>query len=765
MRSRSILSLQALFVAAALLAAAGLARAATTDYAKPMIGTADHGHVFPGATVPFGMIQLSPDTRDGTTDDAYQDGSAGYHYSDKSILGFSHNHLTGTGIGDMGYVLLMPTVGEVKLVAGRQPGQGYRASFSHDQEEARPGYYRVFLPDYKVNVELTATTRVGMHRYTFPESAAAHVILDLRHGIGRAARGGVAMPTDSQLTVENDHTITGYRRNAGWGGDKIFYFVLEFSRPFDAAGLSSDQQPVEGKEAKGRNLQAHFDFKTKADEKVLARVALSTVSVEGAKKNLAAEVTNWDFDAVAAAARAQWESALGSIQLQSTDKNFLETFYSAYYHVFLAPTTLNDVDGQVRGPDTQVHQVKGDYYTELSLWDTFRAEHPLLTLIQPNRVDDFVGTFLAHYTFTNPNQRFLPVWVNGGKETGTMIGNHSIPIMVDAYLKGFRKWDAKEALADMIATVEGGRVQLPDYRNLGFVPSARNGAQGASKTQEYAYDDMCIARFAKALGQNDVAEKYAKRAENWKNVFDPATGFFRGKTQAGEWTANFNPNAIVTTAYTESNAWQAYFAPHDVPGLIEKMGGDEKFVARLDQVFDSKEQIVNFSEDVVGLIGMYAHGNEPCHHYAYMYAYAGHPEKTQSRIRQICSTLYNNTNSGMCGNDDCGQMSAWYVFSALGFYPADPCGGIYVIGTPLMDQATITLDPKFYKGGKFTVVAKDNSPKNMYIQSATLNGQPHTHSWITHDQIVSGGTLVLQMGQEPSKWGSAATDRPGAVAQ
>jgi predicted alpha-1,2-mannosidase len=745
--------------AGALLAAATLAGAAVTDYARPLIGTADHGHVFPGATVPFGMVQLSPDTRDGSADDAYQDGSAGYHYSDTSIMGFSHNHLTGTGIGDLGNVLLMPTVGELKLVAGKGPGQGYRARFSHDQEEARPGYYRVFLPDYKINVELTATARVGLHRYTFSEAADAHVILDLWHGIGRGNR---LRPTDSVITLENDHTVSGFRRSAGWGGDKIYYFVLEFSRSCDAAGLTSDHQPIAGKEALGKNLQAHFDFKTKAGEKIIARVALSTVSVEGARKNLQAEVSNWDFDAVAAAARAQWERALGNIQVESADKSFLETFYTAYYHVFLAPTLLSDVDGQVRGPDTKVHQVKGfDYYSELSLWDTFRAEHPLLTLIQPDRVNDMVATMLAHYTFFG--QKALPVWVESGKENWCMIGNHSIPVMVDAYLKGFRKWDAAEALGDMVATTEGARAQMPEYRTNGYIAS-RRGAEAVSKTIEYAYDDACIARLAKALGQNDLAERYANRAENWQNVFDPSTGFFRGKTTAGAWVTPFNPNAIVTDSYTEANAWQSYFVPHDVPSLIQKLGGDERFISRLDEVFDSKEQIVNFSEDVVGLIGMYAHGNEPCHHYAYLYNYAGEPWKTQARIRQICHTLYNNTTAGMCGNDDCGQMSAWYVFSALGFYPADPCGGVYIIGSPLGNQATVTLDPKYYKGGKFTVVARDNSPQNMYIQSATLNGKPFTRTWLTHDQIVAGGTLELQMGPAPNRsWGAALTDRPGSA--
>ena len=763
MKNNLITTLPGALGIALFLVSPGFASAAVADYAKPMIGTAEHGHVFPGATVPFGMVQLSPDTRDGSEDNSYQDGSAGYHYSDTSIMGFSHNHLTGTGIGDLGNVLLMPTTGELKLVVGRQPGQGYRARFSHDQEEARPGYYRVFLPDYNINVELTATTRVGMHRYTFPESTNSHIILDLWHGIGRRNR---LHPTNSVITIENDHTVSGFRRSTGWGGDKIYYFVMEFSRPFDAAGLTSNNTNVDAKTAEGKNLQAHFDYKTKAGEKILARVALSTVSVEGARKNLQAEVTSWDFDAVAAAARAQWEQALGMAQVETSDENLKQTYYTALYHAYLAPTILSDVDGQVRGPDREVHQVKGfDYYSELSLWDTFRAEHPLLTLVQPNRVNDMVSTMLAHYTFFG--QKTLPVWVESGKENWTMIGNHSIPVIVDAYLKGFRKWDASEALADMISTTEGSTVNgnrtlLPEYRANGYVAVGRN-AQAVSRTLEYAYDDICVARLAKALGQNDVAERFAKRATNWQNVFDPSTLFMRGKTRDGAWVTPFDRNYLDTAAYTEANAWQyTFFVPHDVPGLIQKMGGDDKFVAKLDEVFESKETIPNFSEDVVGLIGMYAHGNEPCHHYPYLYNYAGQPWKTQARVRQICAALYNNSNAGLCGNDDCGQMSAWYVFTALGFYPVDPTGGTYIIGSPFMDKATITLDPKYFKGGKFTVIAKNNSARNMYIQSATLNGKPYSRSWITHDQIVAGGTLDLEMGPTPNHtWGTAPADRPG----
>jgi predicted alpha-1,2-mannosidase len=725
------------------------------DHVRPLIGTDGHGHVFPGATLPFGMMQLSPDTRDETWD-----GCSGYHYSDNSIMGFSHNHLSGTGCGDLGNVLLMPTVGPLKLEPGKQPGEGYRSSFSHDQEEARPGYYRVMLADPKVNVELTATTRAGLHRYTFPQSDDAHVVLDLWHGISNR-------PTDSQVTIADNHTLTGFRRSDGWGGDKVFYFVIEFSRPFDSAGVAKDHKPANGQEAQGKNVQAHVDFRTKAGEVILARVALSTVSVDGARRNLKAEMPGWDFDATAAAAHATWDKALSPIQVESKDENFKQTFYTSVYHTLVAPTILNDVDGKVRGPDGKVHTVQGfDYFTELSFWDTFRAEHPLLTLTQPQRVNDFVKTCLAHFRFANPDNRYLPVWANGGKETDCMIGNHAIPVIVDAYLKGFRDWDADEALDAMIESTNMNRQFLDSYRDAGYVIQKKD-EQSAAKTLEYAFDDICIARLARALGKTEIADKYEKRAQNWQNVFDPETGFMRSRNEKGEWVLPFDPKAIDMNSYTEANAWQyLFFVPHNVPGLIAKLGGDAKFVAKLDEMFRPDQKIVNHLPDVTGVIGMYAHGNEPCHHVAYLYNDAGEAWKTQALVRKVANELYNNSPSGICGNDDCGQTSAWYVYTALGFYPVDPADGVYVIGSPLADSATITLDPTFYKGGKFTVVAKDNSPQNVYIQSATLNGQPYTRSYITHDQLVAGGTLELQMGPNPCKtWGTAPADRPGAAAR
>jgi predicted alpha-1,2-mannosidase len=726
------------------------------DFVDPLIGTDAHGHVFPGATVPFGMVQLSPDTRDNGWD-----GCGGYHYSDSSILGFSHNHLTGTGCPDLGNILLMPTVGELKLTPGAKPGEGYRARFSHDQETARPGYYEVMLPDYKVKVELTATARAGFHRYTFPASDAAHVVVDLQHGVGNKVR-------EAELKIEDDHTASGFRRSDGWGGSKVYYFVMEFSRPFDSAGVAQGDKDVEGKDTSGKETKGHFDFKTKAGEQIKVRVGLSTVSVEGARKNLHAEIPNWDFDAVAKAASKQWDQALGAVQVKTGDGHLERTFYTALYHSSLAPTLLSDVDGQFRGPDGQVHQADGyNYYTELSLWDTFRAENPLLTLVQPERVNDFVKTMLAHFTIFGHHT--LPVWPEGGKETWCMIGNHAIPVIVDAYTKGFRDWDAHEALQDMISSTEVNREQLESYRTKGYIPTGR-GVQSVSKVLEYSYDDACIGRMAKMLGQQEVAEKYAKRSHNWENVFDPSTGFMRGRTADGSWVTPFDENAINSinfNEYTEANAWQYnFFVLQDVPGLIAKLGGDDKFVARLDEMFDTKQTIPNLHSipDVTGVIGMYSHGNEPDHHVAYLYNYAGQPWKTQARVRQVANSLYTDTPGGICGNDDCGQTSAWYVFSALGFYPVDPTSGAYILGSPLMDEMTLKLDSKHYHGHSFTIVAKNNSADNMYIQSATLNGKPFTKNWISQDEIAAGGKLVLVMGPTANKsFGSAQADRPPQI--
>ena len=744
---------------AGLILLGAVAHGAAVDAANPLIGTDATGHVCPGATVPFGFVQVSPDTRITGWESC-----AGYHYSDSNLLGFSFNHLTGTGCPDLGNVLLIPTVGDIKLIPGKQPSEDYRARFSHDQETARPGYYSVFLPDSKVKVELTATTRVGLQRYTFQEATNAHVIMDLWHGIANH-------PYEAMLTVENDHTVSGYRKTVAFGGDKVYFFVAEFSRRFDTAGIKLEGKDFQGKQALGRDIKAHFDYQTKAGQQLVVRVALSTVSVEGARRNLRAEVSTWNFDKVATSARNTWKNTLDNVQIETKDANLKQTFYTAMYHVHTAPIVFNDVDGQFRGPDCQVHQVKGfEYYTELSVWDTFRAEQPLLTLLQPRRVNDIVKTMLTHYKLEAA--QMLPNCAYGGKETYCMIANPSIPVITEAYRKGFRDWDPNEALADMVGASERNDDKhdaftgIEYYRSQGWIPTqiSTNNAnrwQSVSKVLELGYDDACVARFARWLGREDIAKIHAKRSTNWQNVFDTSIGFMRGRTNNGDWVTPFDPNRVNFNDYTEANAWQYnFFVPHNVPGLIKAMGGDDKFVAKLDELFDTKGVIPNPWVDVTGLIGMYAHGNEPCHHVAYLYNYAGQPWKTQSRVRQVAK-LYDNTPAGLCGNDDCGQMSAWYIFTVLGFYPVDPSSGVYLIGSPLVDKATLALDSRYYKGGTFTLIAKNNSPQNPYIQSARLNGKPLSRSWITHEEIVAGGTLELTMGPIPNRaWGAAQVDRP-----
>lgn len=731
------------------------------DYANPMIGTVPSGHVFPGATVPFGMAQVSPDTRLNGWD-----GCSGYDYYDSVIFGFSFNHLTGTGAIDLGNFRLMPTVGELKLEPGRQFGEGYCARFSHDQEEAHPGYYRVFLPDNKVNVELAATARVGLQRYTFLEKTNVHIVLDLWQGVGNQAE-------QASITIENNHTISGYRKEDGhsMGGSKIYYFVAEFSKPFASVGINLDGNDTNAMNIVGHKIIAYFDYATKSGEKLVVKLALSSVSEEGARKNMKAELPGWDFDAVVSQARDQWNKEFSKMPVESKDKDLLQTFYTALYHAEIAPIVFSDVDGQFRGPDGKVHQAKGfDYYSSLSVWDTFRAEQSLLTLTQPQRINDIIRTMLDHYKILG--EHMLPNCAYSGKEIYGMIGNPSIPVIAEAYNKGFRGWDTNEALQAVVGAAEREDERhvtfkgYSDYRRQGWIPVnfQDNQQQCVSKVLEFAYEDACVARFARALGREDVASIYAKRSTNWHNVYNYTTGFVQGRTTNGDWVIPFDPSRIDHQYYTEANAWQySFFVPHNVPGLIAAMGGEDKFVAMLDEMFDTKAAIPNLfkDHDVTGIIGMYAQGNEPCHSYPYLYSYAGRPWKTQFRVRQIAGTLYNNTPDGLCGNDDCGQMSAWYVFAAIGFYPADPPTGVYVIGSPLVDKATIKLNPDYYHGGTFTVIAKNNSPKNVYIQSATLNGKMLARSWITHDEIVQGGTLELTMGPLPNRdWATVMEDRP-----
>ena len=704
--------------------------------AKPEVGTSGVGHTFPGACVPFGMVQLSPDTRTGSWP-----GCAGYQGADRNILGFSHNHLSGTGCTDLGNILLMPAVGPVDLV--QKGDSGFAKPFSNDLESMSPGYYRVIFPEEKITVELTATARAGLHRYTFPASEQSHVLFDLAHGIGSDTR-------ETVFNVENDHTVSGLRKYNGWGGAFAFYFVAEFSKPFTGVKAVIDGQPRdEGKEFKGRRVRAGVTFATRDKEQVLVKVGLSAVSIEGARKNLAAELPGFDFDKTHVNAQAAWQKVFDKIEVKSGDRAVLENFYSALYHSCIAPVLHNDVDGSFAGPDGKVHPSPGhDYYTMLSCWDVFRAQTPLLSVLEPRRMEDICKTMLTHYQ--NSPDHCLPVWVNAGRENWCMIGIHSIPILTDAYRKGIRGFDTNLALKAMNDSMALKTAEMDEYRRLGYI-TRRPGRQCSSRTLELSYNDSCIARFADAIGQAADATESRKRANNWKNLFDPTIGFMRGRSADGGFAEPFDPLKVDFDDFTEATAWHyLFFVPHDVPGLVERLGGDAAFCRKIDEMFDSPSGILTSQPDITGLIGMYCHGNEPDEQVPFLYSLAGQPWKSQQRSRQVMTTLYDASRDGLPGNDDCGQISAWYVWSAMGLYPVDPTSGIYVLGSPALDEATIRLDPKYAKGRTFKIVARNNSAKNIYIQSATLNGKPLDRAWISHEDMVEGGELILNMGAGPN---------------
>jgi predicted alpha-1,2-mannosidase len=726
-----------------------VARAAPlpVDEALPLVGAAGHGHTYPGATVPFGLVQLSPDTRtDGW------DACSGYHYSDSTIMGFSHTHLSGTGAADLGHVLIMPFTGGLDESAGHHPltAERFQSRFSHDDEKAQPGYYRVSLKSYAITAELTATAHAGMHRYTFPASEQGHLLVDLVHGINNP-------PTGADLKVENDHLVTGYRSSDGWARNKTVYFVIECSRAFESFGLEVDDKPLEPglTEAKGKNVRCHLDYRTSAGQTIVLRVSLSPTSLEEARENLQAEIPTWDFGAIRESARAAWNENLARIQVDSSNPNIRQTFYSALYHTMTAPTLYDNADGSYRGADNVVRSSGSHHYSTFSLWDTFRAEHPLLTLTEPERVDDFVRSLLAFYQ-ESPDH-VLPLWPLTSCDTECMIGYHAVPVIYDAYRKGFRGFDAELAYRAMCDTARSGRNWQDEYQKLGYVSAETGkGKQAASRTLEFAFDDWCIAQMARALGKTGDFEFFIKRSQSYAATFDPATRFFRGKTARGSFREPFDPRAVSFDDFTEANAWQyAFSVPHDVPGMIKLYGGNQSFIRKLDQLFESDSDIGNYLIDVSGLVGQYSHGNEPCHHIAYLYALAGAQYKTAQRVRQIMLTQYDNTPEGLDGNDDCGQISAWYVWSAMGLYPVNPADGIYVIGSPLVEKATINLDPKYYAGGSFTIIAHGVSKQNGYVQSAKLNGEALNRPWITHEELAKGGTLVLDMGVLPNRsWGA-----------
>ncbi|MFI4968060.1 MAG: GH92 family glycosyl hydrolase [Gammaproteobacteria bacterium] len=737
----------------------------------PFIGTGEGGHTYPGATVPFGMVQLSPDTDHHSFHQGYK-WAAGYRYEDDSILGFSHTHFSGTGHSDLGDVLLMPIAGEVKLEPGNpvKPGSGYRSRFDHASEEAEPGYYAVTLSDYGTRVELTTTRRVGLHRYTFPQNTPAHVLLDLRSSIYDYP-GKILW---SRIRVRPDGTITGFRETRGWAPGRQLYFAIRFSQALQGHSLYDREDNLDYKgfappaadtpearaQVEGRALEGVFDFGVPASRVLLVKVAISPVSEDNAILNLDSEVPGWDFDSVRAAAHAAWSKALGVIDVQASP-GMQKSFYTSLYHALLAPSLDMDVDGRYRGPDNAVHKAKGfDFYSTFSLWDTYRAEHPLLTLIQPPKhTDDIVNSLIA-FQQESP-YGMLPVWSYAGLETWCMIGYHAVAVIADAYMKGIRGYPVHDALKAMLSTATYGPYDgLQYYMQLGYVPIDKE-KEAASKTVEYAFDDWSIARMAEAMGEKQTAQEFFKRAGNWRNVFDPKTGFIRAKKTDGSFNEPFDPAAVgYGSDYTEGNAWQySWYEPQDTGGLIKALGGDDKLASKLDAVFDTKVDPKEFAnvEDISGLIGYYAHGNEPSHHIGYLYDYAGQPWRTQERLKQIMDSQYAPTPAGFSGNDDLGQMSAWFVFTALGFYPVAPGSNEYVIGRPFLDKATLHLP----NGKQFIIVTDGLSDAHPYIGSVTLNGKPLTRSYIRHEEIMAGGELHFVMQATPNKtWATQTNDRP-----
>jgi predicted alpha-1,2-mannosidase len=724
------------------------------------------GHTYPGATVPFGMVQLSPETDtiqysigQGYIKDAYRY-CAGYQYSDKTIVGFSHTHFSGTGHSDLGDFLILPTTGNVQLNPGTavQPETGYRSRFSHQTEKATAGYYTVMLSDYNIKAELTATTRVGFHRYTYPESTQANIILDMVSGIYNYD-GKVVW---SSIRVENDTLVTGYRQTRGWARDRTMFFAMVFSKPVRNYGCRDDEKIVyndfyrkfnttsDFPEMAGRKLRAYFSFDTREGEEIQVKFALSPVSTEGALKNMESETSAWNFDQVRIEAESAWNKELGRITIEASEEKKV-IFYTALYHAFLSPTVFMDVDGSYRGLDHNNHHADGfTNYTTFSLWDTYRALHPLFTLVQPQRASDMINSMLAHQQ--QSVHHILPVWSHYANENWCMIGYHAVSVIADAYMKGITGFDAQKALDACIASSNYAPYDgIGDYLKYGFVPADKS-SNSASKTLEYAYDDYCISRMAAKMGKAELAGTYAKRAEAFNLVFDKGTGFMRAKRSDGTFQSPFDPLSTEKQGFIEGNAWNySLYVPQDPMKLIAMNGGNKKFIAHLDSLFDIKLDEKHFaeSEDITaaGLIGNYVHGNEPSHHVPYLYVFAGAPWKTQERIHQIVNTMYHNTTDGLCGNDDCGQMSAWYVFSSLGFYPVCPGSNEYVIGSPSVDKATLN----FENGKRFTVTAQNLNDKNFYIQQVKLNGLPLATFTISHDDIMNGGTLEFVMSPKPKK--------------
>lgn len=699
-------------------------------YVDPFIGTGGHGHTYPGATAPFGMVQLSPDTRLSMLD---WDGCSGYHYSDSLLYGFSHTHLSGTGVADYCDILFLPFVGKGRLESGE-----YAAPFQKKKEKAQAGYYSVFLDQDRIQCELTATERVGVHRYSYPESAEKwQVLVDLRH------RDEVL---DAQLSVISNNEIAGYRVSKAWAKEQHVYFVARFSKPFfTSVLLDMSKSPREANPSvTSKAILGLLDFYNDG-EPLVVTVAISGTSIEGARKNLESECAHFDFDRVKSETQGKWAKQLAKIEVEGGSDAQKTAFYTAMYHTMCVPNLWSDVDGKYRGRDNKLHRSDSETYTVFSLWDTYRACNPLYTILEPERTNSFIQTFLNQYKESG----LLPVWELAANETDCMIGNHSIPVIADAWAKGIRGYDGKLALEAMQKNANSDRYGLRWYREQGFVPSEKE-AESASKTLEYAFDDWCISQTARSMGQNEVAEEFARRAQSYKNLFDPATGFFRARRGAS-WHTPFDPFEV-NFNYTEANAWQYRFAaPQDVSGMMRLLGGRERFVNQLDSLFSAQAKTTGRDQaDMTGLIGQYVHGNEPSHHMAYLYNYAGQPWKTQQRVRQIMDSMYSDQPDGLSGNEDCGQMSAWLVLSAMGIYPVVPGNPTYAIGTPWFEKMTLRLD----NGKVLDIKAPGVSSKNFYVKGLKINGKPYANTWIGHEVLTAGGSLEFDLDKKPGNWGS-----------
>jgi predicted alpha-1,2-mannosidase len=707
-----------------------------TSFVNPFIGTGGHGHTYPGATMPFGMMQLSPDTRG-----ADWDGSSGYHYSDSVIYGFSHTHLSGTGIPDYCDLLFMPFTGDVKWNSNE-----YRSPFSHKSEIATPGYYAVQLEKGNIKAELTTSVRSGMHQYTFPRNASeGSILIDLKW------RDEVL---ESWIEKVSATELRGLRRSKSWAQNQYLYFDIKFEKPIKEYNvLSDDGKIVNSARVEGKNLRLAVRFDLPTNKILRAKVGISGVSAEGAKLNLDTEIKAWNFDQLRGNARSAWNKELNKIAIKGGTKEQQTVFYTALYHTFLVPNIYQDVDGQYRGTDLKIHRATtGTNYSVFSLWDTYRAYHPLMSIINQERTADWVSTFLRQYQ----DGGMLPVWELSGNETFCMIGYHSVPVIVDAYQKGIRGFDTKLMLKAMQSYAESDRFGLNFYAANGFLGNDKEH-ESASKTLEYAYDDWCIAQFAKMTANDSVYNKYVQRAQNYKNLFDPSTHNMRGKVQ-GMWYSPFDPKEI-NNFYTEGNSWQYSFAvPQDIETLIQLHGGKQAFARKLNELFTTSSQTTGREQsDVTGLIGQYAHGNEPSHHMAYLFNYVGMPWKTQELIHRICSEFYTNEPDGLIGNEDCGQMSAWYVLSAMGLYQVCPGSGEYVLGSPLFDEVTINLE----NGKQFTIKANRGNSHDQYTVATKINGQSSNRSYLLHTDLMKGGKLEFTMANKGNTtWGTSQNDLP-----